>query len=40
MEEKLVKQAEKSIKNILEDGLTTANLDYLYKLVDIYKDAK
>ena len=40
MEEKLVKQAEKSIKKILEDGLTTANLDYLYKLVDIYKDAK
>lgn len=40
MEEKLVKQAEKSIEKILNDGLTTNNLDILYKLTDIYKDAK
>lgn len=40
MEEKLTKQAEKSINKILEEGLNTNNLDYLYKLVDIYKDAK
>ena len=40
MEEKLLKQAEKSISKILEEGLTTNNLDILYKLTDIYKDAK
>lgn len=40
MEEKLTKEAENSINKILEEGLNTNNLDYLYKLVDIYKDAK
>ena len=40
MQEKLTKQAEKSITKILDEGLTTNNLDILYKLVDIYKDAK
>ena len=40
MEEKLIKQAEKSIEKLLDEGLTTNNLDILYKLTDIYKDAK
>ena len=40
MEEKLKETTKKSIEKILNDGLTTANLEHLYKLVDIYKDAK
>ena len=40
MQEKLKKTTEESIKKILDEGITTNNLDYLYKLVDIYKDAK
>ena len=40
MHEKLEKKAEESITKILNEGITTNNLDHLYKLVDIYKDAK
>ena len=40
MEEKLIKTTEKSIKKILDEGISTGNLEYLDKLVDIYKDAK
>ena len=40
MEERLIKQAEKSIEKLLKEGLTTNNLDILYKLTDIYKDIK
>ena len=40
MEKKLIEKTEKSIEKILNDGLTTQNLEHLYKLVDIYKDAK
>jgi len=40
MQEKLKKKAEDSINKILDEGITTNNLDHLYKLVDIYKDAK
>lgn len=40
MHEKLKKTTEESISKILDEGVTTNNLDYLYKLVDIYKDAK
>lgn len=40
MEEKVIEKTEKSIKKILDEGITTNNLDHLYKLVDIYKDAK
>ena len=40
MEQKLIEQAEKSIDKLLKEGLTTNNLDILYKLTDIYKDAK
>lgn len=40
MQEKLEKKAKESIENILNEGITTSNLDHLYKLVDIYKDAK
>ena len=40
MQEKLEKTTKESINKILEEGITTNNLDYLYKLVDIYKDSK
>ena len=40
MHEKIEKKAEKKKKKILKEGITTSNLDHLYKLVDIYKDAK
>lgn len=40
LQEKLVQTTEKSIEKILKEGITTNNLEYLYKLVDIYKDAK
>lgn len=40
MHEKLEKTTKESINKILEEGITTNNLDYLYKLVDIYKDSK
>ena len=40
MEEKLKEKTKESIEKILDEGLTTANLDHLYKLIDIYKDAK
>ena len=40
MEDKIIETTEKSIKKILDDGLNTNNLEHLYKLVDIYKDAK
>lgn len=40
MHEKLENKTKESIKKILDEGITTNNLDHLYKLVDIYKDAK
>lgn len=40
MHEKLEKKTEESIQKILDEGITTNNLEHLYKLVDIYKDAK
>lgn len=40
MHEKLEKKTEESINKILDEGITTNNLDHLYKLTDIYKDAK
>lgn len=40
MEKELVEKTEKSISRILKEGIATTNLDHLYKLVDIYKDAK
>lgn len=40
MEEKVIKKTEDSINRIIDEGITTNNLDHLYKLVDIYKDAK
>lgn len=40
MEDKVIEKTEKSINKILDEGITTNNLDHLYKLVDIYKDAK
>ncbi|MBO7735720.1 MAG: hypothetical protein J6S67_24345 [Methanobrevibacter sp.] len=40
MEEKLKETTQKSIEKILNEGLTTANLEHLYKLTKINKMAK
>lgn len=40
MNEKLEKKTKESIEKILDEGITNNNLEHLYKLVDIYKDAK
>lgn len=40
MEEKTIELTEKSIKRILDEGLTTNNLDHLYKLTKIKHMAK
>ncbi len=38
MQKGVLDATEKSINNILKEGITTSNLDHLYKLVDIHKD--
>ena len=40
MEEDLASKTSKAIERILKEGIATTNIDNLYKLVDIYKDAK
>ncbi len=40
MQEEVICQVEKSIKEITDSGLTPTNLDNLGKLVDIHKDLK
>lgn len=40
MNEKLVKKTDESIKKILDEGITTSNLDHLYKLSKINHIAK
>ena len=40
MDEKLIEKTESSIKKILDEGLTTNNLDHLYKLTKIKHMAK
>lgn len=40
MEEKIIKKTEESIKKIVDEGITTANLDHLYKLSKIKHLAK
>lgn len=40
MKDKLLKATEEKIESILEEGIETNNLEYLYKLVDIHKDMK
>lgn len=40
MEDRVIEKMEESIKGILDKGLDTNNIEYLYKLVDIYKDIK
>lgn len=40
MEEKIIEVTDKSIKKIIDDGITTANLDHLYKLSKINHIAK
>lgn len=38
MRENINKQVEEKINSILKDGVKQANVDYLYKLIDIHKD--
>ena len=38
MKEKVNEQVEEKINSLLKDGIKQANVDYLYKLVDIHKD--
>ena len=38
MHDKLIEETESSICNMLEQGISTDNLDIIYKLVDIHKD--
>lgn len=40
MEDKIIKKTEESIKKIVDEGITTANLDHLYKLSKIKHMAK
>ena len=40
MEEKLIEKVKKKIQHILNEDINTNNLEHLYKLIDIYKDAK
>lgn len=40
MEKKLIEKSKEMIEKILEEGIQNSNLDFLDKLVDIYKDAK
>ena len=40
MEEHLTKLTEETIERTIKDGLTTNNLEIVYKLADIYKDMK
>ena len=40
MEEKIIEKTDKSIEKILEEGITTNNLDHLYKLSKINHIAK
>ena len=40
MQEQLEKKTDESIKKILDEGITTNNLDHLYKLTKINKIAK
>lgn len=40
MEEKIIEVTDKSIKKILDDGITTSNLEHLYKLSKINHMAK
>lgn len=40
MEEQVIEKTTKAIERILKDGIATTNIDNLYKLIDIYKDAK
>ena len=40
MEEEIIKKTKEQIKQILDEEINPNNLEYLYKLVDIYKDIK
>lgn len=40
MQKEVIKQVEKSIKEITDSGITPSNLDNLGKLVDVHKDLK
>ena len=40
MEDKVIEKTKESINKIIDEGINTNNLEHLYKLIDIYKDAK
>ena len=40
MESKVMEKMSESINKIIDEGLNTSNVELLYKLMDIYKDAK
>lgn len=40
MEEKLIEKVKEKIQHIIDEDINTNNLEHLYKLIDIYKDAK
>ena len=40
MEETVIKKTGDAINRIMKEGIATTNIDNLYKLIDIYKDAK
>lgn len=40
MEEKLAEKVKEKIQHIIDEDINTNNLEHLYKLIDIYKDAK
>lgn len=40
METKVIDKMTESINKIIDEGLNTSNVELLYKLMDIYKDAK
>ena len=40
MEKEVIEKTGKAIQRIMKEGIATTNIDNLYKLVDIYKDAK
>jgi len=40
MKERVIEKTEEKIKEILDQDINANNLDFLYKLIDIYKDVK
>lgn len=40
LNEKVIEKVEEKITKLLENGIQSSNVDYIYKLVDIHKDLK